>query len=88
MTLRLLIPGARSLKDRRRPVRSIKDRLRSRYNLSVAEVDSQEFPQSAVLAVAGVSNDRAVVEGLLDQAAAWVRSSRQVDVTACEKEFL
>jgi len=39
--VRLLIREAKSLKDKRRVVRSIKDRLRNAFNVSVAEIDSQ-----------------------------------------------
>ena len=48
----LLIRGARSLKDKRRVLRSLKDRYRSRYNLSVAEVDDQSLQNKATLAMA------------------------------------
>jgi uncharacterized protein YlxP (DUF503 family) len=40
--MEFLIPGARSLKDKRRVMKSVKERLRSRFNCSVAEVDLQE----------------------------------------------
>ena len=42
--VRLLIREAKSLKDKRRVVRSIKDRLRNAFNVSVAEIDSWELP--------------------------------------------
>ncbi len=53
----LQIPGARSLKDRRRVVRSFKDRVRSRLPLSVAEVGELERYQVATLGLTVVSND-------------------------------
>jgi uncharacterized protein YlxP (DUF503 family) len=48
---------SRSLKDKRRVVKSIKDRLHNSFNVSVAEVDSQENRQQAVLGLAMVSNE-------------------------------
>ena len=88
LSVRLLIPGAHSLKDRRRALRSVKDRLRVKFNVSVAEVDDHEFWQRAVLGVCAVGNDRAYVEGLLDQVATLVRRDRHVELLGTEKEFV
>ena len=55
----LQIPGARSLKDRRRVVKSFKDRARARLPVSIAEVGDVERYQVATLGVAGVSGDSA-----------------------------
>lgn len=88
MSLRIVIPGARSLKDKRRALRSVKDRLRSQFNVSVAEVDSQDLWQTALLGISAVGTDRAFVEGLLDKAAQVVRQSRDVQLAKCEKDFV
>jgi hypothetical protein len=53
----LQIPGARSLKDRRRVVKSFKDRVRARLPVTVAEVGDVERYQLATLGVAVVSGD-------------------------------
>lgn len=88
MSLHLLIPGSHSLKDRRRALHSVKDRLRSHFNVSVAEVDGHERWQTAVLGVCAVGRDRAYVEGLLDTVTKLVRSNRHVELVKCEKEFV
>jgi len=88
MSLRLMIPGAHSLKEKRRALRSTKDRLRTQLNVSVAEVDGQDYWQSAVLGIAAVGTDRAYVEGLLDKAVQLVRTNRHVELLGCEKEFI
>jgi hypothetical protein len=54
---RLLIREARTLKDKRQVLNSIKDRLRNNFNVSVAEVEAQDNRQLAVLGVAMVSNE-------------------------------
>lgn len=64
----LEIVAARSLKQKRAVVRSVTDRLRSRFNLSVAETGHQDTWQRAEIAVCGVSNDRRHLESLLDKA--------------------
>ena len=49
-TVELFLPESQSLKDKRQVLLSLKDRLREKFNLSVAEVDGQDLWQKAVLA--------------------------------------
>jgi uncharacterized protein YlxP (DUF503 family) len=65
----LQIPGARSLKDRRRVVKSFKDRARARLPVSIAEVGDVERHQVATLGVAVVSGDAARCSEVLSHAA-------------------
>lgn len=53
----LLIPMAHSLKDKRRPVKSLTERLRNRFNVSVAEVGMHDLHQRAAIGVAFVAVD-------------------------------
>lgn len=55
LTLELRIDHAQSLKDKRQVVKSLKDRLRHKFNVSVAEIEDQGLHNSAVVAVALVS---------------------------------
>ena len=88
VSLRFVIPGSHSLKDKRRCLRAVKDRLRAQFNVSVAEVDAQDVWQTAVLGLSAVGTDRAYVEGLLDQAIQMVRRQRDVTLAGVEKEFI
>lgn len=65
LELRLGIFEALSLKDKRRVVKSLKDRLGGRHNISVAEVDDLDRIQVATLGVAMVANDAGFVESAL-----------------------
>ncbi len=67
LTLELRIEGAQSLKDRRQVLRSLKDRLRSGFNVSVAEVDPTDLWQSATLGVVAISSSRDYLDGLMKQ---------------------
>ncbi len=58
LTLELRIEHAHSLKEKRHVVKSVKDRLRHKFNVSVAEIDDQDVHNSAVLAAATVSASR------------------------------
>jgi len=57
LEVRLLLREARTLKDKRQVVQSIKDRLRQEFNVSVAEVEHQDNRQLAVLGLAMVSSE-------------------------------
>ena len=56
-TVELFIPDSHSLKDKRQVLQSLKNRLREKFNLSVAEVDGQDLWQKAVLGLACVANE-------------------------------
>jgi hypothetical protein len=64
----LQIPGARSLKERRRVVKSFKDRVRAKLPVSVAEVGDVERYQVATLGLTVVSRDKALCGSVLSQA--------------------
>jgi len=65
ITFELRIDDAHSLKDKRHYVRGLKDRLRAKFNVSVAEIDAQDSWQRAVVACVTVSSDQQYAEQLL-----------------------
>lgn len=67
-TFDLVMRANHSLKDKRRIVRSVKERLSNRLGVCVAEVDGMDVHQRATLAVACVGSDRRNVERVLQQA--------------------
>lgn len=76
----LHLPGARSLKDKRQVVRSMKERIRERVHASVAEVEYQDLWQRAALGIAVVAEDGAQVHELLNSARNIVESFMQAQV--------
>jgi uncharacterized protein YlxP (DUF503 family) len=58
LILELRLDDAHSLKDKRHYVKSLKDRLRSKFNVAVAEIDHQDLWQRGTVAVVTVSDDR------------------------------
>jgi uncharacterized protein YlxP (DUF503 family) len=74
LKLRLIVRESRSLKEKRRIIRSIKDRVRNAFNVSVAELDSLDSQQHAVLGVAVVTNERRFAQEVLGQVLNMVRS--------------
>lgn len=67
LQLQLMVSGSGSLKDKRRVIKSIKDRLGNNHNVSVAEVDDLNDHKQSTLAVALVSNDRRFNESCLSK---------------------
>jgi uncharacterized protein YlxP (DUF503 family) len=65
LTLELRIEDSHSLKDKRHVVQSLKDRLRSKFNVAVAEIEYQDLWQRAAVAVVTVSSDRTHAERVL-----------------------
>lgn len=88
-TLELSMPDNASLKDKRHVVKSVIDRLRNEFNVSVAEVGAQDQWQWAVIGVACVSSDRDYAQGLLDRVVNWVRNNRlDCDLAEYETQIL
>ena len=65
LTLELRIEAAQSLKDKRQVTRSLKDRLRSSFNVSVAELDPSPLWNQATIGVVSISHSRDYLDGLL-----------------------
>ena len=76
-----------SLKDKRRVVRGLKDRLSSRHNVSVAEVDDLDVHRSCQLAVAMVSNNRRFTDSCLSKIVDEVRAQRSLSLVDYDIEM-
>ena len=74
LTLEIRIEHARSLKDRRQVVRSLKDQLRQGFNISVAEMDEAVTWQSATVGVVAISRSRDYLHGLMEEVERAARS--------------
>jgi len=69
LRISLHIPHARSLKEKRSVVRKFRDRIRARFEVSIAEVGAQDLLQRAVFGVSVVSADPKVCDSVLAQVA-------------------
>ena len=65
LTLELRLENSHSLKDKRHVVQSLKDRLRNKFNVAVAEIDHQDLWQRAAVAAVTVSSDHVHAEKVL-----------------------
>ena len=84
--IELRLPGCRSLKEKRSVVRSLRDRLRSKFNVSVAETGLQDVHQRAELTVALVATDNRMAESVLEKADRLVESHGGAVITSVRRE--
>jgi len=73
-----------SLKGKRQVLRSIVQRTKNRFNVSIAEVEDQDLWQKAVLGICAVGNDRQRVNSILDKVVNFVEHTHLADVADSE----
>jgi uncharacterized protein YlxP (DUF503 family) len=88
LSLELFLPECRSLKSKRRIIKSIQDKIRYRFNVSVAEVDHQDLWQRAGLGFACVGSSRKVVEKTLSGIVDFIEEAGCGEVIDIQREIL
>jgi hypothetical protein len=76
----LLIHGNRSLKDKRQVIKSLADKVRGRFNVSVAEVGSNDLLQRAEIGICAVGNDGAFVNSVIDRAVDFIEGLHTAEI--------
>ncbi|MBF0476497.1 MAG: DUF503 domain-containing protein [Deltaproteobacteria bacterium] len=84
----LLIPGNSSLKGKRKVIKSLLDRLRSRFNVSAAEVGDNDLWQRALIGVSLVANDRRFVDAALSKVVEFIEFSGTAQVVDIYTEII
>jgi uncharacterized protein len=87
LSVRLLLREARSLKDKRQVIKSIKDRLHGAFNVSVAEIDNLDNRQLAVLGFALVSNETHPIKKTFGQILEALRAHPQAELLDSSEEI-
>ncbi len=77
-----------SLKGKRQVLRSIVQRARKKFNISIAEVEAQDLWQKAVLGVCAVGNNRQWVNSILDQVINFIENTHLTDVADFQIEII
>lgn len=89
LTLHIHLPGCSSLKDKRRRLKPLITRLHREFNISVAEMDHQDFWQEAILACALISNSSGHTQRSLQKITSWVEKNwRDVTVVGEKLEII
>ena len=87
-TVELYLPNGHSLKEKRQVLSSLKERLRNKFNVSVAEVGDQDLWQKAILGIACVANEGTHVNQVLDQVLNVIRSIPPIELINSRIELL
>ena len=88
LVMDLQVYGCQSLKDKRHVVRGLRERIRSKFNVSVAEVDCQDLWQRAVLGVAVVAADGRFAREVLDKVRHLVEQDARVGILSATVDFV
>jgi len=88
ITWELHLEGCRSLKDKRHVLKSLKDRLHNRFNVSAAETAHQDLWQRAELTACVVSNERGHAENVLREADRLVDGAAGARIVDTSTSFL
>jgi len=86
MTAQLNLHGISSLKGKRSIVKSLIGRLRSRFNISIAEVDHQDSKHSAVIAMTTVSNETGLIDRQFDAIISFMQKDGRFYLGEVERE--
>jgi uncharacterized protein YlxP (DUF503 family) len=87
LIIQIPLPGIGSLKDKRRIVKSLTERLQSRFNVSIAEIAAQDSHRIAVIGLAVVANEGSFVRRQLDAVLDFLRNDNRVVPGKIDREI-
>lgn len=87
-TCEIFIYNANSLKAKRSVVKSIIEKSKNRFNISISEVGENDKWQRGLIAFATVSNDKKIVEETLERVIEFFNSYSEIEIISIEKEIL
>ena len=88
LTLDLHIPEAHSLKSKRMVIKSLIDRIKSKFNVSIAEVDANDLWQRSVIAIALVANETQIINKVFEKIKNLVVTIHTVELIDTSMELL
>ena len=88
MKIDLLAKSVHSLKEKRRIVSSIKDKLRNKFNISIIESDYQDVWQKIQISIALLSGSKVIAGKIFDQCEEHIFANYPVEILNIDKEYL
>ncbi|MEE9435599.1 MAG: DUF503 domain-containing protein [Candidatus Adiutricales bacterium] len=88
LKITLIIPGNSSLKGKRKVVKGLLDKLRSRFNLAAAEVEDNDLWQRAGLGLALVGNDRRFINSSMDKVLDFIYRTSDAEIIDSDSEII
>lgn len=88
ISIELMVPMSHSLKDKRKQVKSIKEKIKNRFNASVAEIDGLDEWQRSVIGVCMISNDQRFLQKQYSAIEELVLEAREIELLNINIEWL
>ncbi len=88
LSIKIAIRSSRSLKDKRRIIKSLKDRIRNKFNVSISETSAQENHKYSEISVAMVGTDKQYVNSVLSSLINFFRFFPQIELVDYELELI
>ncbi len=88
LSLELHLPESNSLKSKRMIIKSLKDRIRNKFNVSIAEVDANDLWQRSVLGVACVANETKIINAILNEVRSIVLDTPSIQLIDSSMQML
>lgn len=88
LKITLIIPGNSSLKGKRKVIKSLLDKLRSKFNLAAAEVEDNDLWQKAGLGLALVGNDRRFINSSMDKVLDFIYRTSEAEIVDSDSEII
>ena len=86
LKIRIYVPWVHSLKEKRMVVKSLCARVKSKFNVSIAEVEDQDIHKSIVLGIACVTNDNSHADQILDRVIEFIEGSTEGEIIQIDRE--
>lgn len=86
-TVKLHVPWAHSLKEKRMVAKSIISKAQNKYNISILEIEAQDVHQTIVLGIACVSNTSKLADNTLDRVVQFIEDNTEAEITDVCREF-
>ena len=87
-SIKFHLHGAHSLKEKRRVAKSIKNRLKNKFNVSVSEIGNQDIWQSLHLGIVAVGTDTQYLDGLMNKLVTAVEQMHLAEITDSQIQIL
>jgi uncharacterized protein YlxP (DUF503 family) len=86
--IKFFLHGNRSLKGKRKVVKSMRDRVKNKFNVSISEIGDQDEWQSLLIGIAAVSSDSQYLDGLMTKVVDFIDNLHSAEMIDCNIEIL
>ena len=86
-SIKFFLHGNHSLKGKRRVLRILKDRLKNKFNISIAEIGNQDIWQSLHIGIVAVNSDPKYLEGQVTRVVDAIEKMHLAEVTDCQTQI-